>query len=221
MFTQSRVGPLESQAPNMPAWISIALIFGTVVNPELMASERGPVESLLEMRLDRVVLQKWDLSCGAATLATILNYQHGDKVTEREIASALMQRGEYIEEPLRVRVQQGFSLLDLKRYVDRRGYKGIGYGRLTLQDLVKKAPILVPVSLYGYNHFVVFRGMHKSRVLLADPAWGNRTLEVERFEKVWIEAPEIGKVGFVVVRRDGNPPPNRLTPRPSDFVILP
>ena len=93
-------------------------------------------------------------------------------------------------------------------------------GRLTLEDLNEQAPILVPLSLHGYNHFVVYRGMHGNRVLLADPAWGNRTMLVERFEKVWIDAPEVGKVGFVVARRDGRAPPNRLAPQTRDFVML-
>jgi hypothetical protein len=43
---------------------------------------------------------------------------------------------------------------------------------------------------------------------------------VERFEKAWIEATEVGKVGFVVARRDGRTPPDRLAPRASDFVMF-
>ena len=156
----------------MRTWSAIALIFSAAAGAPLLAAERGPVKSLLEMRRDRVVVQKWDLSCGAAALATLLNYQHGDMVAEREIARALIQRQEYLANPLLVRVQQGFSLLDLKRYVDQRGYEGIGYGRLTLQDLIEQAPIMVPLSLHGYNHFVVFRGRRADRVLIADPAWG-------------------------------------------------
>jgi predicted double-glycine peptidase len=34
--------------------------------------------------------------CGAAALATLLNYQHGDPISEREIAKGLIQREEYI-----------------------------------------------------------------------------------------------------------------------------
>ncbi|MDQ3774192.1 MAG: cysteine peptidase family C39 domain-containing protein [Pseudomonadota bacterium] len=183
------------------------------------AAEREPVKSLLEMRQERVVVQKWDLSCGAAALATLLNYQHGDLVPEREIARVLIQRQEYVANPSLVR-GQGFSLLDLKQYVDKRGYEGIGYGGLTLQDLIEHAPIMVPVNLHGYNHFVVFRGRRADWVLMADPAWGNRTLRVEKFEEAWIDYPEIGKVGFVVARHDGIKPPNRLAPRASDFVML-
>lgn len=203
----------------MRTWTSIALILGAAAGAPLLAAGRGPVRSLLEIRQDRVVIQKWDLSCGAATLATILNYQFGDPVSEREIATALIQRREYVANPSRVRMQQGFSLLDLKRYVDQRGYEGIGYGRLRFQDLIEQAPILVPLSLLGYNHFVVFRGRRGDRVLIADPAWGNRTMRVERFAEAWIDSPEIGKVGFVVVRHDGSTPPNHLAPRASDFVM--
>src|SRR5689334_2013631 len=59
-------------------------------------SGRRAVKSLLEMRQERTVVQQWDLSCGAAALATLLSYQHGDFVSEREIAKGLMRRKEYI-----------------------------------------------------------------------------------------------------------------------------
>jgi len=180
----------------------------------------GIVKSLLEMRRENVVMQKWDLSCGAAALTTLLNFQHHDMVTEKEVATALMGREEYIKNPLLVNIRQGFSLLDLKRYADTRGYEGIGYGKLTLDSLVKKAPIIVPLNLLGYNHFVVFRGIKGNRVLLADPAWGNRTLLVEQFEKAWINFPQMGKVGFAVARTDGVSTPNLLEPKADEFVML-
>jgi len=184
------------------------------------ASERGPVRSLLELRRDKVVVQDYDLSCGAAALATLLTYQHGDPVSEREIARGLIQRREYLENPGLVQSRQGFSLLDLKRFVERRGYRGVGLGRLGTDDLAARAPAIVPVNLLGYSHFVVFRGMLGDNVLLADPAYGNRTMPRERFERAWIEDARLGRMAFVVVRRDGRPPPNRLGPRPRDFVLL-
>lgn len=178
------------------------------------------VKSLFEMRQENTVIQQWDLSCGAAALTTLLNFQHQDMVTEKAVATALMGREEYIKNPMLVNIRQGFSLLDLKRYVDGRGYEGIGYGKLTFDDLVKKAPIIVPVNLLGYNHFVVFRGTKGNRVLVADPAWGNRTLLIKQFEEVWISFPEIDKVGFVVTRTDGISTPNLLEPRTDEFVML-
>jgi predicted double-glycine peptidase len=182
-------------------------------------AEARSVTSLLEIRRENVVIQKWDLSCGAAALATLLNYQQGDFVTEKEIAKSLMSRPEYIKYPGLVTARQGFSLLDLKRYVDGRGYKGNGYGKLTFEDLLKKAPIIVPVSIFGYNHFVIFRGMQGNRVLLADPAWGNRTMLVEAFENIRIDFPQIGKVGFMIARLDGAEPLNNLAPKAKEFVM--
>lgn len=182
-------------------------------------AEERSVKSLFEMRRENVVVQQWDLSCGAAALTTLLNYQHGDFVTEKEVANALMNRPEYIKFPGLVTIRQGFSLLDLKRYVDARGYKGLGYGKLTFDDLIKKAPIIVPVNIFGYNHFVIFRGMLGNRVLLADPAWGNRTMLVELFEDIRIDFPQIGKVGFVISRLDGVEPLNHLAPNASEFVM--
>ncbi len=185
------------------------------------AEHPRPVKSLLEMRHDNVVIQEWDLSCGAAALATILNYQYGNPVSEKDIARALIRRKEYIENPELVKIRQGFSLLDLKRYVDSHDYHGIGYGKLTFQDLIEKAPVMVPVTFLGYNHFVVFRGGIGNRVVMADPGWGNRTMLRDDFEKAWIDYGEdVGKVGFVVERRNGTVPPNQLNPRASDFVMF-
>ena len=64
-----------------------------------LAADGRPVKSLLEMRHEHVVIQKFDLSCGAAALATLLNYQYGDPVSERDVAKALIRREEYLREP--------------------------------------------------------------------------------------------------------------------------
>jgi uncharacterized protein len=174
---------------------------------------------MLEIRERDVVVQKFDLSCGAAALATLLRYQFGDQVSEKEVTAGLIRRPEYIAHPELVRVRQGFSLLDLKRYVATRGYSGIGYGNLEMKDLLKLAPIIVAVSPFGYNHFVVFKGMIGDRVLLADPAYGNRTMSREKFEKMQINFPQIGRVGFVVTRDGRQAPPGKLGVRGSDLVI--
>jgi predicted double-glycine peptidase len=184
-----------------------------------LAADR-PVKSLLEMRHQGVVVQKYDLSCGAAALATLLNFQFGDPVTERDINAGLIRRQEYIEHPELVRIRQGFSLLDMKRYVDGRGYQGVGFGQLDMDDLVKLAPVIVAVSPVGYNHFVIFRGILRDQVLLADPAYGNRTMSREKFERIWIDFPELGKVGFIVTRDGQSAPPRLLAPRAEEFVML-
>jgi predicted double-glycine peptidase len=176
--------------------------------------------SLAELRSEHVVLQRWDLSCGAAALATLLNFEHGDPVDEREVALGLMDRPEYRAHPTLIRFRQGFSLLDLKRFVDARGYLGEGFGGLELSDLVERAPILIPIVQGGYSHFVVFRGLLGDRALIADPAFGTRTLRLAQLEAAWVPHGQLGRVGFTVARRDGLPPPDRLTPRPAEFLTF-
>jgi predicted double-glycine peptidase len=184
------------------------------------ATAREPVRSLLEMRTERVVVQEWDLSCGAAALTTILNYQFGDTVTEREVAIGLIGQERYLRNPDLVRLQSGFSLLDLKRYVEGRGYVGVGLGGLDLEDLVAMAPMLVPISRQGYDHFVVFRGMMGNRVLLADPSFGSVTMPIEKFERLWLDVGALGRVGFYVAMADGVAPPGELAPRAEEFLTL-
>jgi uncharacterized protein len=172
-------------------------------------SAEEPVRSLREMRQENVVVQQWDTSCGAAALATLLRYQHGLALSEKQIAEGMLRRSD----PLKVKLRGGFSLLDLKRYADRQGLEGIGYLNVGLHDLVDMAPAIVPVVVRGYPHFVVVRGKAHDKVLIADPAFGNRTMDVHTFQKAWQ-----GGITFVVRRRDGKPPPNELGERPTDTL---
>jgi predicted double-glycine peptidase len=214
----SAIGLLRGLRFEATLFLAGTLLFAAAA--PAIAGDMRPVRSLLEMRRENVVVQDWDLSCGAAALATLLNYQLGDAVTEKEIAETLVRRQKYRDNPDQLRAQGGFSLLDLKRFVEGRGHKGIGIGRLKISDLIARAPIMVPITNHGYSHFVIFRGQVGNRVLLADPAWGNRTMPEDKFQRAWIEYPKFGHVGFLVVPARGTAPPNRLPPRMSEFVMF-
>ena len=250
-----------------PVAVSVGLA-ALLLCGSVSAEGNPPVRSVLEMRRERVMIQKWDLSCGAAALGILLRYQFDEPVTEKEIAHVLMSRSEYVGHPELVQAREGFSLLDLKRYVQTYGarvikahsprkhkpirpqaaslrpmsarvpsriakrkapsstrivsiYKGEGLGQLELSDLIERAPLMVPVNALGYNHFVVFRGVMGNRVLVADPAWGNRTMTIDKFQRMWLDYGDpMGHVGFVVARADGRKLPNRLQPKASEFVML-
>lgn len=170
------------------------------------------VTSLQESRQQNVVLQEWDLSCGAAALATVLRYQHDDPVPEKTIAESMLRR----TDPLTVRVKGGFSLFDLKRFTESRGLTGTGYLGLDLVALAKLGPAITPVNLGDYNHFVVFRGVVGDKVLVADPAFGNRSIDRDTFERGWL-----GNIGFVIGDPSGKPTANRLSVQPHDFIFAP
>ena len=153
-----------------------------------------PVQSLYQIRQARLVRQEWDQSCGSAALATLLTHHLDVPTTEAAIISDVVRHGD----PLRVRQRQGFSLLDLKRYVERRGMVGRGYGRMSLVELAAfKSAAIIPVRTHGYDHFVVFIGRVGDRVVLADPAFGNMTVTVDRFERIWQNG-----IAFMVFHRE-------------------
>ena len=91
---------------------------------------------------------------------------------------------------------------------------------MTFDDLLQRAPVIVPINAQGYPHFVVFRGATTNRVLLADPAFGNVTLSVNKFRDAWIKYREIGHVGFIVTQNGQASPPGRLRADFSEFPFI-
>ncbi len=173
-------------------WVLLALAGAAISHhPGIAAAQKQPVRSLLELRQDRVVMQRWDLSCGAAILATVLSYDLDLPISEREVALAMLEG----LDPDHVRTRGGFSLLDMKRYVEKRGFKAAGYRDLTIDALVQMAPAIVPTRLDGLDHFVLVRGRENGRLLLADPNYGNRVVAVEEFIRHW------DGIAFVVRRQ--------------------
>lgn len=140
-----------------------------------------PVRSLLEYRTENLILQQWDNSCAAASLATLLTYELQQPVTERQVARGLLDQ----TDELRVRTRGGFSLLDMKRYLAGIGLAGEGYGSMSLDDLRPFAPAIVPVSLRGFDHFVIVRDVGPTHVAIGDPAFGNFRMSHAAFLRSW------------------------------------
>jgi len=99
-------------------------------------------------------------------------------------------------EPIKVKHQGGFSLLDMKYYVEARGLNGTGFRGMDLKQLLALHSPIVPILQYGNPHFIVVRGFDEyGRLNIADPGFGNRTMSVADFEDVWTDG-----IGFVVTR---------------------
>jgi uncharacterized protein len=169
------------------AWLALGSIAaqaqGAVPVPNYSNLATVPVQSLEAMRFEGVVRQQHDLSCGAAALATLFKHYYGDPVTEKELIDDAIRIGN--AEKIR---QNGFSMLELKRVGERRGYVVEAYRLLNIDALRKvNVPLVTLISTRGYEHFVVLKAVVGDRVHLADPAYGNRTLSVEQFKVEWKE----------------------------------
>lgn len=152
-----------------------------------------PVKSWKETRFNATVRQQYDFSCGSAALATLLSHHYGYPVTEQVVFEQMFIQG---DQP-KIR-QQGFSLLDMQRFLAGRGFHADGF-ELPLEKLVEaKLPAIVLVSDKGYNHFVVIKGIADGRILLGDPSSGTRAMSIERFRQLWSS-----KLLFVIHGYDG------------------
>lgn len=127
-----------------------------------------------------VVRQEYDYSCGSAALATLLTYHYGLKRTEAEIFKAMYAVGD------QARIQsQGFSLLEMKLYLDQQGYTSDGF-KLNFDRLaLLNTPAIAMIDTKGYRHFVVLKGVDGDRILIGDPTHGLKTYTRAEFEKVW------------------------------------
>ena len=93
--------------------------------------------------------------------------------------------------------KEGFSMLDMKRFLEARGYKADGY-RTSLDKLANVGvPAIVLIRDGRYNHFVVIKGVRDGKVAFGDPAQGARVMAQPEFERMMIN-----RILFVINGRD-------------------
>lgn len=179
----------------IPFFFFTALVFGGMSlhahggAAELPAEFGGaysvPVKSMKAMlagiRFRTTVQQKYDFSCGSAAVATLLTHHYQRPVTEEEVIKAMYAKGD------QAKIQrEGFSLLDMKLYLESKGFQADGF-EATVDQIIKfSAPGIVLVQDNGYKHFVVMKGVQNGKVLLGDPALGSRIMARAEFEKIWV-----------------------------------
>ncbi len=177
-----------------------------------------PLRSMKTLRDQDLVKQRFDYSCGAASLATILRYGFGDEVTERDILADLFDL--LPEDEKGLRRKEGFSLLDLQHVAQARGYKAQGF-RLAPVYLPKLGgPVIVFIEPRGYKHFAVLRGARGDRVYLADPSRGNIRMPAYRFLDSWLGDNGKGII-FVVEPKEGLPDRDFPLGLPADGLPQP
>jgi len=139
------------------------------------------VTSFKEARFKSVIKQQFDFSCGSAALASLLTFHYDEPVNEKEVFTEMYAKGD--QDKIN---KEGFSMLDMKNFLEHRGYRSEGY-QINLDMLHNKAkiPAITLISTNGYNHFVVVKGVNQSEVLVADPAQGSRVIDRSEFEKNW------------------------------------
>lgn len=182
-----------------------------------VGNHNKPVQSIMEKRFANMERQHTDFSCGAASVATILQQAYGMPTNEHQVLSGMLA----MANPVTVE-RYGFSMLDMKQYLQMLGMRVRGY-RLDDEKLrMVRVPTIVLLNLRGYHHFVVLRAIdRKDRVYLSDPALGNRTISFKEFKEGWngILLAVIG-AGYRPNSALANPTPP-LSMRGSDGLFAP
>lgn len=139
-----------------------------------------PIKSMKAMRRASTMLQQYDFSCGSAALATLLTHHYGYPADEKAIFEDMYMRGD--QQKIR---KEGFSLLDMKNFLEARGFRADGFQQPLGKLAEAGIPAIVLISENGYNHFVVIKGLRGDRILLGDPASGTRVMPLQQFEGAW------------------------------------
>lgn len=183
----------RADAGRRRAWQALHLVFGlylfgaaapsgagSVWLPGIAGVNNVPVDSIYERKFQQVIRQQYDFSCGSAALATLLTYHYEQPTTEQNAFEFMYANGN--AEKIR---QAGFSLLDMKTYLEGHGFQADGY-QATLETLAEVGvPAIALINVRGYRHFVVVKGLENGEVLVGDPALGLRFVSRDEFEGMW------------------------------------
>lgn len=139
----------------------------------------APVMAYNQIRFDGIVRQVFDFSCGAASMATLLNGVYGESYKEVELLDRV--RAQYDDAGWAVKRDEGLSLSDLVFLANSAGYEAQG-AKISLAQLLKvKAPVIVHLNKGKFLHFSVFRGVKDGTVLMADPITGRTRYSPREF----------------------------------------
>ena len=125
------------------------------------------------MKKSLIVLQDGYKECGAASLLSIIRYYNGNVSMSRLIELTSTD-------------QDGTDFYHLKLASEEIGLEAVGcqvdsFNRL--KEIHK--PFICQIIQHHYEHFVVVYEIRKNKVILMDPACGERSLSREDFELIW------------------------------------
>jgi uncharacterized protein len=178
------LGLLLGVSPGAPPALGAAVaIPGDIPGGPAVVPVKSMRHLMLEMRYRSTIPQQYDYSCGAAALSTLLTFHYGRPVGERDIVAHMYARGDQAKI-----LKEGFSLLDMKNFLELLGYSADGFeiesGQLD-QLIAENVPFIALIRDGGYNHFVVVKGANATHLLIGDSAKGGRILRRKAFEAIW------------------------------------
>lgn len=158
-----------------------------------------PVSSWRELRNEDVVRQKFDFSCGAASMATLMQHFYNVDVNESSIIKAVLaSKGVGVEARKLEKSDFALSFADLADHAKTLGFKGVGVA-MDLEGLRKlRVPVIIYIKIRSFEHFTVFKGISGNFVYLADPSFGNMKVKMEKFIEMFYQRDDLKYPGRVL-----------------------
>ncbi|EHB5117664.1 peptidase C39 [Campylobacter upsaliensis] len=147
------------------------------------------VKSYQEIKNEKVIRQNYEESCGAASLATLINILDDSNLTELDLLKAMSGQQLYTDM---------VSFADLNDAVKKLGFQSKSYkiDRKILESIMS-VPILVKIEDDPrFPHFVVIINHKGNYLQIFDPSYGEYISSKREFYSVW---DRYNKGGFALV----------------------
>lgn len=148
------------------------------------------VKSIQELKDENFVRQNYEESCGAASLANVINFYSLKQFGEKEILGFLEQKTDML------------SFAELKTAAVKMGYESEGFVlvREHLDEI--NAPLLVKVENDPrFPHFVVVLNHKGDFVRILDPNFGAYLASKKEFFSVW-DKDKKGGYALIILPKD-------------------
>lgn len=168
----------------------MAKILTILLLAAVLARAEFAVKSYHELRNQNVTRQHYEESCGAASIATLLNLTSIKKLSEKEVLEHFKKDEKGVNTDMA-------SFLELQDAFSSLGYESAGYqvSRSVFESL--KVPVIVKIENDPrYPHFVVAINRNGDFVSVLDPSFGEYTASKRQFYSVW-DKNEAG--GYVLI----------------------
>ena len=154
------------------------------------------VRSYEELRNQDVIRQNYEESCGAASLATLINTIDFKILTEKDVLEQ-MDKGDKKTNTDMV------SFLQLKQAADKLSYDSEGYqlDRATFEKI--NLPVLVKIEDDPrFPHFVVVINHQGDFITILDPSYGKYISSKDQFYNIWDKHKQGGYVLILGPKND-------------------
>ncbi|EAI6709960.1 peptidase C39 [Campylobacter upsaliensis] len=147
------------------------------------------VKSYQEIKNEKVIRQNYEESCGAASLATLINILDDSNLTESDLLKAMSGQQLYTDM---------VSFADLNDAVKKLGFQSKSYkiDRKILESIMS-VPILVKIEDDPrFPHFVVIINHKGNYLQIFDPSYGEYISSKREFYSIW---DRYNKGGFALI----------------------